>query len=544
MQVITFYSYKGGVGRTLALANIAQRLANDFGKTVAVMDFDLEAPGLHYKFQTKYSELKIQKGLVDYIYEYAINGKVEPFVEPFSTKILQYNHSAKPIHIIPAGNTNSSEYWRKLAAIDWHNLFYKPNSQGVNFISNLKKQIEVELKPDFLLIDSRTGITEISGITISLLADDCVVVSVNNNENIAGSKQVIDSIKSPENAFFKTPNVHFVLSRIPYSTDPDIRGREIELKELLKKRLSLSEIHVLHSDPELEWEESTKIGNIVQKDEVPIGVEYLSLFDAIVKPYLNEADHERYEKIRAIKKLFDQVYDTGDTREIIKLYDEILKIDKTNYSALSSRAFTYFTMSNYGKALTDFEKLGPKYFIEQIQCLLNLRRYEEGLKLIESLPQTSMKDESLYELKYRLLYKSRASQEVMNTFFEDWEKNPNKTAEFYNNRANWFLEKGFYDKAKEDAQKAISLDVKFPLGYATLAEAHSAQGNDEAFFLNLELAFVFGLKQHIAQSFSMPVRIYSKYKYNPKFINLLKQYNIENEFMDLIEPTRPRFRNK
>jgi MinD-like ATPase involved in chromosome partitioning or flagellar assembly len=43
MQVVTFYSYKGGVGRTLALANMARRLADDFSKTVVVMDFDLEA---------------------------------------------------------------------------------------------------------------------------------------------------------------------------------------------------------------------------------------------------------------------------------------------------------------------------------------------------------------------------------------------------------------------------------------------------------------------------------------------------------------------
>ena len=47
MKTITFYSYKGGVGRTLALANIAKRLS-EFGKKVCLIDFDLEAPGLHH----------------------------------------------------------------------------------------------------------------------------------------------------------------------------------------------------------------------------------------------------------------------------------------------------------------------------------------------------------------------------------------------------------------------------------------------------------------------------------------------------------------
>ena len=68
MKTITFYSYKGGVGRSLALANIATRLA-EFGKKVCLLDFDLEAPGLHYKFSTLLSNQKkeIKNGIVDYI---------------------------------------------------------------------------------------------------------------------------------------------------------------------------------------------------------------------------------------------------------------------------------------------------------------------------------------------------------------------------------------------------------------------------------------------------------------------------------------------
>ena len=48
MQTVTFYSYKGGTGRTLLLANLA-RLAASLGRKVVALDFDLEAPGLLYK---------------------------------------------------------------------------------------------------------------------------------------------------------------------------------------------------------------------------------------------------------------------------------------------------------------------------------------------------------------------------------------------------------------------------------------------------------------------------------------------------------------
>ena len=45
-QVVTFYAYKGGTGRTMALANVAWILAEN-GKRVLVADWDLESPSLH-----------------------------------------------------------------------------------------------------------------------------------------------------------------------------------------------------------------------------------------------------------------------------------------------------------------------------------------------------------------------------------------------------------------------------------------------------------------------------------------------------------------
>ena len=44
-RIITFYSYKGGTGRTMALANVGWILASS-GKRVLLVDWDLEAPGL------------------------------------------------------------------------------------------------------------------------------------------------------------------------------------------------------------------------------------------------------------------------------------------------------------------------------------------------------------------------------------------------------------------------------------------------------------------------------------------------------------------
>ncbi|MEG2032107.1 MAG: hypothetical protein RR376_15795, partial [Janthinobacterium sp.] len=52
-EVVTFYSYKGGTGRTMALSNIAVLLARRENASVPVLmlDWDMEAPGLHHYFE-------------------------------------------------------------------------------------------------------------------------------------------------------------------------------------------------------------------------------------------------------------------------------------------------------------------------------------------------------------------------------------------------------------------------------------------------------------------------------------------------------------
>src|SRR5687767_9627324 len=49
-MIVTFYSYKGGVGRSFCLANVAVQLAR-WGNRVLCVDFDLDAPGLHEYFR-------------------------------------------------------------------------------------------------------------------------------------------------------------------------------------------------------------------------------------------------------------------------------------------------------------------------------------------------------------------------------------------------------------------------------------------------------------------------------------------------------------
>src|SRR3989442_11330854 len=71
-RIVTFYSYKGGTGRSMALANIGWILASN-GKRVLVIDWDLEAPGLHRYFHPflRDKELALTEGVIDFVVDFS-----------------------------------------------------------------------------------------------------------------------------------------------------------------------------------------------------------------------------------------------------------------------------------------------------------------------------------------------------------------------------------------------------------------------------------------------------------------------------------------
>src|ERR1700728_3242664 len=83
MYVTTFYSFKGGVGRTLALANVATYLVRR-GRRVLLVDFDLEAPGLD-TFEM-FKPPKSTAGIVEYVSGY-LTSHESPDVRDYSYEV-------------------------------------------------------------------------------------------------------------------------------------------------------------------------------------------------------------------------------------------------------------------------------------------------------------------------------------------------------------------------------------------------------------------------------------------------------------------------
>lgn len=220
-SVITFYSYKGGVGRSFALANAGYILA-EWGYRVLVVDWDIEAPGLnHYFAQARMDD---SPGVLEFIDDcrkgeardwstYVVNIEMPRLARLAPTPTALRSTSAMPppretsaslqfseqdgsinpeprprpagrgrLCLMPACSAARREYIRDLQSIDWDEL-YNNNGFG-QALENLRAQWVENL--DFVLIDSRTGVTDFSGVTTVQLPDVLVFLFSANRQSLEG----------------------------------------------------------------------------------------------------------------------------------------------------------------------------------------------------------------------------------------------------------------------------------------------------------------------------------------------------------------------
>jgi formylglycine-generating enzyme required for sulfatase activity/Mrp family chromosome partitioning ATPase len=205
-RIITFYSYKGGTGRTMALANGAWILASA-GRRVLMIDWDLEAPGLHRYFHPFLTDktLVSTKGVIDMVFEYqravlALEG-VETIRELPDTWYdenidvfryiteLDWNAERQPgfgtLHLLPAGQ-QTVDYGARVNTFNWRQLFDKGG--GYKFIEAIKRQLTREY--DYVFVDSRTGVSDTSGLCTVQMPHALVVCFTLNSQSIDGASTV------------------------------------------------------------------------------------------------------------------------------------------------------------------------------------------------------------------------------------------------------------------------------------------------------------------------------------------------------------------
>lgn len=216
-RFVTFYSYKGGVGRTSALVNAAIHLALE-GNNILILDFDLETPGTSAylkKLDPQYDEAR--DGLLEYFAAAINGGRIPSLVDKAAnlTNSLGSNNGGN-LWVINAGNTVDRQYTARLETLQWTEIFEK--KFGELLLKNFRNQIIEEFgRPDYVFIDSRTGITETGGVCTRYLADVLVILTSLNEQNVNGTGLIYKELmKENKEAILVAGNVPVGM---PYGND-------------------------------------------------------------------------------------------------------------------------------------------------------------------------------------------------------------------------------------------------------------------------------------------------------------------------------------
>lgn len=168
---IVFFSIKGGVGRSTALAATAWSLAQA-GKRVLVLDLDLESPGLSAALLP--SERQPTYGITDWLIEDLLDNGDAVFDSMVATSNLSHDGE---IHVVPAHGATHGEYIAKLGRV-W---MPKIQADGTREtwsarLGRLLQGLEARIQPDAVLIDSRSGIDEIASACITDMGANLILL--------------------------------------------------------------------------------------------------------------------------------------------------------------------------------------------------------------------------------------------------------------------------------------------------------------------------------------------------------------------------------
>lgn len=224
--VVAFYGFRGGAGRTTALAHFAAALSARDVSTVAI-DLDVEAPGLDRVLDCP--PLTEDVGTVALL-RAAAQAETD---EERSSALRLAPHIVKsrldvgaPIRVLPAGRLSTTylERLEDLGVALWH--IAEPPSP----LRALVDQVRSELKPDVILVDCRTGLSGLSASAMFHVADLVVLCVTVTDQSIEGLEVVLRGVHAARSQRGGSPELLIVPTMVPEG--PEGRAR---LDEFLAK---------------------------------------------------------------------------------------------------------------------------------------------------------------------------------------------------------------------------------------------------------------------------------------------------------------------
>jgi Tfp pilus assembly protein PilF len=188
----------------MMMASVAWALASA-GKRVLAVDWDLEAPGLHRYFKPFLLDPSLQQmaGIIDIVLDYTTEALTPPSheeprepgskkwfddladVRNYASRMKWPFRSGGCLDFISAGR-QQEEYSSRVNTFDWRSFYTRLGGQA--FIGALRESMRTHY--EYVLIDSRTGVSDTSGICTVDLPDILVVCFVLNNQSVEGAANI------------------------------------------------------------------------------------------------------------------------------------------------------------------------------------------------------------------------------------------------------------------------------------------------------------------------------------------------------------------
>lgn len=363
MYVVTFYSFRGGVGRSMALVNVGIHLAKA-GRRVLLVDFDLEAPSLDtFNLPGRRPEQEQPKGVVDFVLRYLDDGRVPEFADDYYYESPGLGAQGGQLWIMPAGRQDAL-YGDNFKSIVWQDLYAK--HEGFLLFEDLKQQWKRTLQPDYILIDSRTGHTDIAGICTRQLPDAVTILFFPSDSNLRGLKAMVDEIRgegaSPR---AKQIHLHFVISNVPDLDDEEqILASEMQMfQEALGYRRLAGTIHHYDSLTLLKQAVFT-----LERPKSRLAQEYGALTQNLVRENVEDRDAALYFLEGLAQPSFrlrrDRILPTVEERlqQIIEKHSDDSEVLKkmANVRLRQGRTDEAWTLLNQAVSLAPDDREGEK----------------------------------------------------------------------------------------------------------------------------------------------------------------------------------------
>jgi len=220
--IISFYSFKGGVGRTTAVAAVALLLARA-RRRVVVLDLDLEAPGVGTLLLG--SITPPEDGIVDYLLEMELLGQRPANLGLYAAvqNQAQLIGDGEPIRVFTAGRL-SNAFLEKIARLDFESFV----GGSLNPLAELLDHIRQEYRPEYTLLDVRAGLHDLGGLSLNGMSHLDVLFGLDTPQSWKGLEIVLPILGMAEErreAFL----VHAMVTPERFDPDANTRFREHSL---------------------------------------------------------------------------------------------------------------------------------------------------------------------------------------------------------------------------------------------------------------------------------------------------------------------------